>query len=136
MSPRIVAAKSCPRCRAKLEQPTPRVCPACGASLQKRFLSLGCLSSAPPIVIALAGAAMLARDSGGSTPLQSAVFAVSGEPAPLQSAVFAAPRIADGAGGDPCADVAGEVSSDPTAALSAIAVERGCMLVGSSSPAR
>jgi predicted amidophosphoribosyltransferase len=55
MSPRILAVDRCPHCKSPLEKPTPRVCPACGGSLQKRFLTAGCLSSAPPIVLAAWG---------------------------------------------------------------------------------
>lgn len=67
MSPRIEQRKQCPHCRAALPQPTPRVCPQCAGSLQKRFLSIGCLSSAPPLILALCGLAALFReDSRGS----------------------------------------------------------------------
>jgi hypothetical protein len=31
------------------------MCPQCGGSLQKRFLTAGCLSSAPPLVLAAWG---------------------------------------------------------------------------------
>jgi len=55
MSPRILDVDRCPHCKSELEKPTPRVCPACGGSLQKRFLTAGCLSSAPPIVLAAWG---------------------------------------------------------------------------------
>jgi hypothetical protein len=51
MSPRILEVDRCPHCKSPLAKPTPRVCPACGGSLQKRFLTAGCLSSAPPIVL-------------------------------------------------------------------------------------
>jgi predicted amidophosphoribosyltransferase len=51
MSPRVLETKRCPHCKAELEHPTPRACPICGGSLQKRFLSIGCLTSAPPPVI-------------------------------------------------------------------------------------
>jgi predicted amidophosphoribosyltransferase len=61
MSPRILELENCPRCRAKLERPVPRVCPACGASLQKRFLTAGCLSSAPPLVLLGLGLWLAAR---------------------------------------------------------------------------
>jgi hypothetical protein len=37
------------------------VCPNCGGSLQKRFLTAGCLTSAPPIVIAMAAVGFGAR---------------------------------------------------------------------------
>jgi hypothetical protein len=55
MSPRIQKARQCPHCRAVLPQPTPRVCPECAGSLQKRFLSCGCLTSAPPVLLAVWG---------------------------------------------------------------------------------
>jgi predicted amidophosphoribosyltransferase len=51
MSPRILETSRCPHCKEALPHPTPRVCPSCAGSLQKRFLSLGCLSSAPPVVL-------------------------------------------------------------------------------------
>jgi hypothetical protein len=54
MSPRILDLDRCRHCKAELERPTPRVCPACGGSLQKRHLALGCLTSAPPPVLLLA----------------------------------------------------------------------------------
>ena len=51
MSPRILEAERCPHCKGELPKPTPRVCPHCAGSLQRRFLSFGCLSSAPPVVL-------------------------------------------------------------------------------------
>lgn len=51
MSPRVLETRRCPHCKAELSEPTPRVCPTCGGSIQKRFLSAGCLTSAPPPVI-------------------------------------------------------------------------------------
>ena len=51
MSPRILEVERCPHCQAELPKPTPRVCPECAGSLQKRFLSAGCLSSAPPLFL-------------------------------------------------------------------------------------
>jgi len=63
MSPRVIETKRCPHCKAVLPQPTPRVCPSCAGSLQKRFLTLGCLTSAPPIVLAMLGAAALLREA-------------------------------------------------------------------------
>jgi len=53
---RILKTKTCPHCRAALEQPTPRVCPVCGGSLQQRFFTAGCLSSAPPLIAIALGA--------------------------------------------------------------------------------
>jgi hypothetical protein len=67
MSPRILRLARCPHCRSDLSQPTPRMCPHCGGSLQKRFLTAGCLTSAPPIVLAfaaLAFGASRAREQG------------------------------------------------------------------------
>lgn len=55
MSPRILDTSFCPHCRGPLAKPTPRMCPTCGGSLQKRFLSIGCLSSAPPAILVLWG---------------------------------------------------------------------------------
>ena len=55
MSPRVIPFKRCPRCKEELEQPTPRSCPHCGASLQKRYLSWGCLTSAPPLLLLALG---------------------------------------------------------------------------------
>lgn len=52
MSPRILDRSDCPHCGAELPDPTPRVCPDCGGSLQKRYLTWGCLSSAPPVLLA------------------------------------------------------------------------------------
>ena len=63
MSPRILKTGSCPHCHAKLEQPTPRVCPACGGSLQQRFLKAGCLSSAPKLLLFGAALWWLVRET-------------------------------------------------------------------------
>jgi predicted amidophosphoribosyltransferase len=58
---RILKTKTCPHCRAALAAPTPRVCPVCGGSLQQRFFTAGCLSSAPPVLaLALGAWALLA----------------------------------------------------------------------------
>ena len=62
--PRLLDTKYCPACRAKLPQPTPRFCPECAQSMQKRFLSWGCLTSAPPLVLFALGALWLARALG------------------------------------------------------------------------
>jgi predicted amidophosphoribosyltransferase len=51
MSPRILDARRCPHCKAELPQPTPRVCPNCAGSLQQRHLKIGCLTSAPKIML-------------------------------------------------------------------------------------
>lgn len=49
--PKILQLKECPACGESLPQPTPRVCPGCAKSLQQRFLSFGCLTSAPPLLL-------------------------------------------------------------------------------------
>lgn len=51
MSPRILDLDGCPHCKTPLGRPTPRMCPHCGGSLQKRHLSAGCLSSAPKLLL-------------------------------------------------------------------------------------
>ncbi len=51
MSPRILDVRHCPHCEAELPQPVPRVCPACAGSIQKRYLSTGCLTSKPLIAL-------------------------------------------------------------------------------------
>jgi predicted amidophosphoribosyltransferase len=48
--PRLIEDDHCPHCDAALPEPKPRVCPACGGSLQQRYLRLGCLSSAPKLL--------------------------------------------------------------------------------------
>lgn len=69
MSPRLLKTDRCPHCKTDLPSPTPRVCPSCAGSLQRRFLSLGCLSSAPPIVLAALGLwAWAARDTPQAIP--------------------------------------------------------------------
>lgn len=60
MAPRVLDVRHCPHCKEALDAPTPRVCPACGGSLQKRYLSLGCLSTAP-LLLAVAVPIALAR---------------------------------------------------------------------------
>ena len=52
--PRLIADKHCPHCRTLLPEPKPRACPHCGGSLNQRYLKIGCLSSAPPPLVALA----------------------------------------------------------------------------------
>jgi predicted amidophosphoribosyltransferase len=69
MSPRILDTRTCPHCKAQLPQPTPRVCPSCAGSLQKRFLQLGCLTTAPKVLLIAAlvwaiGSAVLRAKSG------------------------------------------------------------------------
>jgi predicted amidophosphoribosyltransferase len=44
---RILDLSHCPHCGADLQKPTPRSCPACAGSLQRRYLEWGCLSSKP-----------------------------------------------------------------------------------------
>jgi predicted amidophosphoribosyltransferase len=56
MSPRILDTRRCPHCKADLPDPTPRVCPSCGGSLQQRHLKIGCLTSAPKLFLIAAGA--------------------------------------------------------------------------------
>lgn len=55
MSPRILDTDRCPHCDAELPKETPRVCPSCGGSLQQRYLSAGCLSSKPILLLVAAG---------------------------------------------------------------------------------
>jgi predicted amidophosphoribosyltransferase len=61
MSPRVLKTGRCPHCKRELEQPTPRVCPHCGGSLQQRFLKAGCLTSAPKLLLLGAGLWWLVR---------------------------------------------------------------------------
>jgi hypothetical protein len=49
--PQLIDAKRCPHCKALLPAPVPRVCPACAGSLQRRFLTAGCLTSAPKLLL-------------------------------------------------------------------------------------
>jgi len=49
--PRLIESRQCPHCGAKLPEPKPRICPSCAGSLQKRHLRVGCLSSAPKLVV-------------------------------------------------------------------------------------
>ena len=51
MSPRVLDTRSCPHCKAALPDPTPRVCPECAGSLQRRHLGIGCLTSAPKLFL-------------------------------------------------------------------------------------
>jgi predicted amidophosphoribosyltransferase len=55
--PRLIDKDICPHCGEALPEPKPRVCPECMGSLQQRFLKAGCVSAAPPVVLALLGAA-------------------------------------------------------------------------------
>ena len=43
----------CPHCKAEVPKDHGRVCVDCGGSLQKRYLSIGCLSSKPIILFAI-----------------------------------------------------------------------------------
>lgn len=69
MSPRILDVPSCPHCKTALPKPTPRMCPSCGGSLQKRHLSIGCLTSAPPLIALAIGVGYLWPDRSTTTPL-------------------------------------------------------------------
>ncbi|MEM7310803.1 MAG: hypothetical protein AAF682_29300 [Planctomycetota bacterium] len=53
--PRILKRDRCPHCKGELPRPTPRVCPHCGGSLQQRYLTAGCLTSKPMVVLFAAG---------------------------------------------------------------------------------
>jgi predicted amidophosphoribosyltransferase len=59
--PRLIVEKECPHCGAQLPVPKPTSCPECMGSLQQRFLRAGCLSSAPPILLACVAGGALAR---------------------------------------------------------------------------
>lgn len=48
--PRLIDSPYCPHCKAKLPTPKPRACPVCAGSLNQRFLKIGCLTSAPPLL--------------------------------------------------------------------------------------
>ena len=52
--PKLIDEDHCPHCRERLPEPKPRSCPNCAASLNQRYLKLGCLTSAPPPLILLA----------------------------------------------------------------------------------
>lgn len=43
----------CPHCKTEVPKDHGRVCVECGGSLQKRYLSIGCLTSKPIILIAV-----------------------------------------------------------------------------------
>jgi hypothetical protein len=59
--PRLIEEGHCPHCDARLPEPKPRVCPACGGSLQQRYLRYGCLTSAPKLLALGAGLWWLAE---------------------------------------------------------------------------
>lgn len=61
MSPKILEVSRCPACKAELPHPPPRICPACGGSLQQRYLKAGCLTSAPKLLLFAVGLWWLAR---------------------------------------------------------------------------
>jgi len=50
MSP-LIRGGHCPHCNAELPEPKPRVCADCGGSLQQRYLTAGCLTSAPKLLL-------------------------------------------------------------------------------------
>jgi len=52
----MIEAETCPHCKKELEKPLPRACPKCGGSLQKRYLTAGCLTSKPLVLLAAVGA--------------------------------------------------------------------------------
>lgn len=43
----------CPHCKAEVPPDHGPVCVECGGSLQKRYLSIGCLTSKPVVIFAL-----------------------------------------------------------------------------------
>jgi predicted amidophosphoribosyltransferase len=53
--PRLIDDRRCPHCGVELPEPKPRSCPKCAGSLQKRFHRIGCLSGAPPVLLAALG---------------------------------------------------------------------------------
>lgn len=61
MSPRVLDVGSCPHCKGAVPRPTPRVCPHCAGSLQQRYVTSGCLTSAPKLFLAAGLAFELAR---------------------------------------------------------------------------
>ena len=56
MPPRALDYENCPHCGEELPEETPRTCPACGGSLQQRYLQSGCLTSKPMLVLLGLGA--------------------------------------------------------------------------------
>jgi predicted amidophosphoribosyltransferase len=56
MSPRLLDTRNCPHCGDALPEPTPRMCPNCGGSVQQRHWKLGCLTTAPKVVLLAAAA--------------------------------------------------------------------------------
>ncbi len=51
MSPRVLDVDRCPHCKGVLTKPTPRVCPHCAGSIQARYPTAGCLTSAPKLFL-------------------------------------------------------------------------------------
>ncbi len=62
MSPRVLEVPFCPHCKGELSRPTPRVCPHCAGSLQVRYMTSGCLTSAPKLVLFAASAFLVGRE--------------------------------------------------------------------------
>jgi predicted amidophosphoribosyltransferase len=62
--PRLIDSPYCPHCKAKLPDPKPRACPNCAASINQRFLKIGCLTSAPPLILCALGLFELWRSLG------------------------------------------------------------------------
>lgn len=65
-----VEAGRCPHCNAEVPKDHGRTCVECGGSLQKRYLSIGCLSSKPMILLAVGVPLWLG--SGGDAPANDA----------------------------------------------------------------
>jgi len=61
--PRLLKARHCPHCKERLSKPAPRACPACGGSLQQRHLALGCLTSAPKVLLVAWGLSQAAVEA-------------------------------------------------------------------------
>lgn len=55
MSPKVLDVDRCPHCRGELTRPTPRVCPHCAGSIQQRYVTSGCLTSAPKMLALAVG---------------------------------------------------------------------------------
>jgi len=59
--PRLIDSPYCPHCKSKLPLPKPRACPVCAGSINQRFLKIGCLTSAPPLLLLAFGLFELLR---------------------------------------------------------------------------
>ena len=59
--PRLIKSPFCPHCKAKLPVPKPAACPVCAGSINQRFLKIGCLTSAPPVLLVAWGLFELLR---------------------------------------------------------------------------